>query len=115
MKKRCFKNVVYLSSSILLLINRVYSDTFESKSDLSVDSAYILIRGSVPLCLTMIHVSSSTHILAPSKVSSLRRLPCLRHASIILSAISFVGHSNLDLYWNIRGRLYSNCDRRSLF
>ena len=57
-----------------------YSSTFESRSDLSVDSAYILIRGSVPLGLSISQVSSSIHIFAPSNVSIFLGLPCSIHS-----------------------------------
>src|SRR5215211_7850942 len=93
------KNVVH--SYICDCTSLWYSSTFESRSDLSVDSAYILIRGSVPLGLSISQVSSSIHIFAPSSVSTFLGLPCSMHVLITLSTTSLEGHTNLVLYWKV--------------
>src|SRR5919107_3151993 len=95
---------------ILLSINLRYSATFEFSSELSTDSAYILTNGSVPLGLTITHVSSSIQILAPSRVSIFFGLPCSKHIVTMLLAICFVGHLNLVLYLNIFGNEEIICD-----
>src|SRR5919197_95895 len=95
------KNVVH--SYICDCTSLEYSSTFESRSDLSVDSAYILIRGSVPLGLSISQVCSSIHIFAPSSVSTFLGLPCSMHFFITLSTISLEGHANLVLYWKVCG------------
>src|ERR671936_696971 len=97
------KNVVHSSFYICDCTSLRYSSTFESRSDLSVDSAYILITGSVPLGLSISQVSSSIHIFAPSSVSTFLGLPCSMHVLISLSAISLEGHANLVLYWKVCG------------
>src|SRR5215469_15576412 len=74
-------------------INRLYSLTFESSSISSVDSAYILSNGSVPLDLTITHDSLSIQIFAPSRVSTFLKLPCVTHAFTTLSAL-LLSHLN---------------------
>src|SRR5574341_557782 len=98
---------------MLALTILLYSSTLESRIDLSIDSAYIRIKGSVPDGLTISHVSSSIHIFAPSIVSIFLGLPCSTQAFIILLTASRELRGNLVFILNVLGSFSTSFENDS--